>query len=342
MKNIKAMVPLSVKREIKHVWNYITKKDYRIAWENNRELRQYRTSYGDRNPDKIFYVIRRTSSEAMGSVFKNCIGELEYASRKQYIPVIDCQHYFDCLIQNEDKQGMENAWEYYFQQVSPFELDEVYRSKNVVMSNALDSKHWIYREKGKKIYSSAKTRTRFSKIYKKYCVLSDNMKRNTEKEWAKLKETIGDKKVLGVCVMLREADCCVSGNLDSNYKGRALQPAFDEVVKDIRESMDGFGCDYVFISDDSDKYRGEFKKQFGDKVLFSGRKQANSAANSCGEFKRQVSQNPQEYTIGYLTDIFLLARCNSLLASECSTSQLACIINDNKYEYEKIYHLGTQ
>lgn len=340
MKSIKEKIPLSVKQEIKHVWNYITKKDYRIAWKNNRKLREYRTSYGDSNPDKIFYVIRRNSSEAMGSVLKNCIGELEYARKRKYIPVVDYKNYYDFFLQNQEKQGVENAWEYYFKQVSDYSLEEVYKSKNVILSNALDSKHWIYREKGLKIYTDHRFRSRLAEILNQYCFLSDSVNSMVEYEYSKICEIAGDKKVLGVCAMLREADIYNSGRMESNYKGRALQPTFEELVKDIKESMVKFGCEYVFISDDSDRYHFNFQEIFGDRVIFSSRAQVSKLSNDHSSYVNEVRSDSVKYTKGYLTDIYLLARCDSLLASECSTSQLACLINNNKYDYEKIYHIG--
>lgn len=342
MKNIKAMVPLSVKREIKHIIKYVCIKEYRNLWIASKDRRQYKTSFGGENPDKVFYVIRRDSHEGFGSVLKNCIGELEYAKRKKYIPVIDYLNYYDHLIQTEEKKGKENAWEYYFKQVSDFSLDEVYRSKNVIMANAIDSKHWIYRDRGLRIYSDANFRVKLHKIFQEYCVLSDDVKKNLDREYRRMKSIVGEHKVLAVSAMLREADIYNSGNLENNYLGRGVQPLFSELVCDIHSCMKQFNCKYVFMSADSDKYYTELRNEFGDKIIFSDRRQVCNKADTHSCFDKEIRTNPRIYTIGYITDMYLLASCNSLLASESSTSQIACIINGNQYENIQIYHLGVQ
>lgn len=342
MKNIKAMVPLSVKREIKHIIKYICRKEYRNFWTESKERRQYKTSFGEKNPDKVFYVIRRDSHEGFGSVLKNVIGELEYAKRKKYIPVIDYLNYYDHLIQTEENKGKENAWEYYFRQVSDFSLDEVYKSKNVIMSNSLDSKHWIYRDRGLRVYSDANFRSKLHKVLEEYCVLSDDVKINYDREYERIKSIVGGEKILAVSAMLREADIYASGNLESNYVGRGIQPRFSELVCDIHQCMKQFDCKYVFMSADSDKYYAELRSEFRDKIIFSDRRQVSNKADIHSRFDNEIRTNPRTYTIGYITDMYLLASCNSLLASESSTSQIACIINGNQYENIKIYHLGVQ
>ena len=343
MESIKEMVPLSVKREMKHVLNFLLKQEYRNNWKENRMRRQYKTSFGEKNADKTFYIIRRASSgESMGSVWKNCIGELEYADKKGYIPVVDYLHYYDALIQPSDECEKENAWEYYFEQVSSYSLEEVYQSKNVIMANSLDSKHWIYQNQGRRIYTDKRYRSHLASIMRKYCVLSGNMKENIDREYARIQSIIGKNKILGVCVLLREADIVNRGSVEGDLKGRNVQPAYKEVVNDIHRCMREYNCKYVFMSDDSERYRKKLYEEFGNTIIFSNREQIRGDEISVGAgVEALLKIDPRKYTMGYLTDMFLLASCDSILASECSTSQLVCLINNSKFENEKIYHMGT-
>lgn len=177
---------------------------------------------------------------------------------------------------------------------------------------------------------------------KKYCILSDVMKGNIDKEYARIKSIIGNNKILGVCVLFREADNYVNGTLESIFKGRSIQPTYDQIVADIHKCMKEYGCSYVFISDDSMKYHKKLQAEFGTAVIFSNRIHVDSNSMTVEAYEEEFLSkiDSQVYTMGYLTDMFLLAKCNSVLVSECSTSQLAFLINNGKFENEKVYHIG--
>lgn len=87
-------------------------------------------SYGDQNPDKTFYVITNLGGGILCQ-YDAVLGFLRHARRKGWVPVIDLRK-TDNDVFSDPSRPEENPWEYYFEQPSPYTLDEVYRSKNVV------------------------------------------------------------------------------------------------------------------------------------------------------------------------------------------------------------------
>ena len=57
------------------------------------------------------------------------IQQIGYAEKNNYIPVVDFKNY-----KTQYNIADENAWECFFEQISNYSLDEVYQSKNVVLS----------------------------------------------------------------------------------------------------------------------------------------------------------------------------------------------------------------
>lgn len=98
------------------------------------EMKEKKRSYGSLNPDKTFYVIRpRTDCiEGLMSLFINVLRQISYAEKKGYIPVVDFENY-DTQYKDESLKE-KNVWNYYFTQPSDYDLKEVYKSKNVVLS----------------------------------------------------------------------------------------------------------------------------------------------------------------------------------------------------------------
>ena len=100
-------------------------------------------NFGNLNKDKIFYVIRSIDDESKfyigpkNNLLANyfyVLSHLQYAIKNKWIPIIDQKNYpvynkVPCLI-----NGTMNAWEYFWQQPSNYKLEEVYASKNVVLS----------------------------------------------------------------------------------------------------------------------------------------------------------------------------------------------------------------
>jgi hypothetical protein len=89
-------------------------------------------SFGEANPDRVFYVIYREGGGAgfFSNVF-HVLGHLMLAERLGVTPIVDMKHFHTLYNESEPVNDTCNAWEYYFAQPAGFSLDDVYRSRHV-------------------------------------------------------------------------------------------------------------------------------------------------------------------------------------------------------------------
>jgi hypothetical protein len=87
-------------------------------------------TFGNKNKNKTFYVIQR---EGVGGLFSHLLFVLDhllYCDKMKYIPVIDFKNFPTVY-----SEYNENSWEYYWEPVSKYSLNEVYKSNCVIFCN---------------------------------------------------------------------------------------------------------------------------------------------------------------------------------------------------------------
>lgn len=108
-------------------------------------MHETKKSYGKLNPDKTFFVIRLYPPAAgFLSNYVYVLGYMKYAIDQGWIPVVDMENYQTMYTDPElcDQFGIsKNVWEWFFEQPldvksgKRYSLQEVYHSKNVILSN---------------------------------------------------------------------------------------------------------------------------------------------------------------------------------------------------------------
>ncbi len=107
----------------------------KIFYKNRCAMRK--KHYGMLNKDKTFYVIYSAWPQSWGlaTTVSIVLNNIKYAIERGWIPVVDLKRCFLPSIQNEENQGKENAWEYYFEQPVPgYSLEDVYQSRHVILA----------------------------------------------------------------------------------------------------------------------------------------------------------------------------------------------------------------
>jgi hypothetical protein len=95
------------------------------------------TCLGDRNPEIVFYVIRRNGDKiGLLSFFNTHLGHINYAVSQGYVPIVDMKNYKNIYLE-DNEVGFKNSWEYFFTQPygETYTLEEVYQSKRVIFSS---------------------------------------------------------------------------------------------------------------------------------------------------------------------------------------------------------------
>ena len=112
---------------------------YRYSKEHNKILEKYQekiVSFGEENPDKIFYVIYSVYAVNIIAFVRFIIPYIKYADTKGYIPVIDSnfgKHNFLGFIGSSPC----NTWELFFEQPCNYSLEDISHSKNIIYCNPL-------------------------------------------------------------------------------------------------------------------------------------------------------------------------------------------------------------
>ncbi len=103
---------------------------YEISHHSKNKL--YKTSLGNKNKNKTFFVIKRTPGGGFFSNFIFVIKWISYARKMKYIPIVDMENFPTKYNEKKNLKNLKNIWELYFRQVSNYKLKDVYKSKNII------------------------------------------------------------------------------------------------------------------------------------------------------------------------------------------------------------------
>lgn len=299
----------------------------------SKTFKEEKRSYGSLNKDKKFYVIRRTPpASGLFSNYGVALLHLLEAEERKLIPIIDYKNYLSSWKEKKSINNTENMWEYYWQQPSNYLLEEIYQSQNVILSAELPNqeKIWypeflnndIYIKKlyeiSKKVPLNKKTQEYVNKIYEK--IIPKN------------------KNILGVAV--RGMDY-LSSKFNS---GHPVQPSKEELLKIVKEKEKEWNVDFIFVTTEEEIVIEIFKKEFKEKLIFVERERYRNYNNEkiIPQTNLSTRKNDKYLTgLEYLSEMYILSKCNSLIAASNSGVVAAVIMNGNQYENKYIINLGV-
>lgn len=317
LKHLLFKMPRSVTRQFYMIYNNI----------NFPECREEKKCFGSLNEDKIFYVIRPRPGKIEGlmALFLDVIKHLDYAEKRKLIPVVDFENY-----ETQYYESGKNAWEIYFNQVSDYSLEEVYHSKNVILSglNALEKAPDFLNQK-----YDRDSLTYVRKIVKKYIRIKPGIQEIVMKEASRLHL----ENCLGL--YLRGTDYT-----KLKPAGHPVQPTAVQAMKKVDEYLLKNPHKKIFLVTEDADICLEIKRKYGKIVYtinddlyiseYDGKNflSMNDSINQLGisSFQRGVT---------YLTKIILLSKCKDIIGGNTSGSWAACVLT-NSTEYLYIFDLG--
>ena len=317
----------------------VATKNIIYHWKN-RELKK---SFGNENPDKVFYVIRPVNDKSrfytgpILNLFANyfyVVSHLFYAEQMGWIPVVDQLNYPVYNSVDEMINGTHNAWEYFFEQPSDYSLDEVYRSKNVVLSK----RSWFgEHDMGYEI--SNYTNSEVLAEYKKMC---DRIKLNapTRQYSENVMKSLfpENSRILGVSYRYggHSKACCEHAN------GHPIQPGNSELVSLARQRFSEWRMDYVFLSSDESTIVDDFRSEFGDRLLVLPRirRKSGQLFDSSSPNPMYTESNLYGTTLEYISEVVLISKCNAIISSVTSGIRFSIVANCGNYEFCEILDKG--
>jgi len=342
------MILLDTYRELKqkHQLMKICEKADKLKYINN-------------GSDKTNYFVYRPDNYAEGlmSIVCGVMGYLEYCKKNNLILVVDMQSSKNSYI-SDSNVGKENAWEYFFQQ--PMNIKE---SLNDILSSSYytlpeRTVHGLYYDKyiaeridlrkyiekihfpEQKDFLDNKSKLQNDcNLYKQYFCLSESARKYIDAE----EKSVLPKgcKVLGVV-------CRGTDYVQLKPYNHNIQPTPNEILEKVKDFLiENREYKYVYIATETEQAVELFKRELkplGVEVLVNKRMyfdQFDFSKQFLSDVK--IKRDNDEYLRGieYLSSIYLVSKCDSLIAGLCGGSQMAIIINNLKYNYVYLFDLGV-
>lgn len=293
--------------------------------------RQRRVSYGCDNPDKTFYVVRRARCQCgLFSYVTTNLGRIKYAVDKGYIPVIDMQNEQNTYL-DDNKVGVENSWEYYFEQPCGYTLKDISNSKNVILGNGMVDDSFEYPDK--LVPWEDSEYTKWHEISTKYLNIKKELKDKFSEDEEVRELDIVNKRMIGV--LARGTDY-----VTLRPHNHPIQPVADELALKIDELLNSGKYDGIYLATEDAEIFDTLKKRYGDKLFAP-----NVVRYKQGELpninEAAIRRDNDRYLKGeeYLKSMWILTQCKALIAGNVSGTVGVLLLNDN-YEYKYIYNKG--
>ena len=267
--------------------------------------------FGDFNKDKTFYVIKRTPGTGLFSNVVFVLNHLRIAKQNGFIPVVDMKNFKTIYNEKKKIDNIENSWNYFFENVSNFTLEEVYKSNRVIIISDKFFSHFIYDMENENISNLI---NEFIFIKKKFIKISDNFK----------KKFFG-KKTLGVHFR---------GTSYKQSPGHPLPATKGQMVRLVKKIVEKDNIDKIFLSTEEEDYLSLFKKEFSDRIIFL-KSPYRSKKNDAFKIYPRLNHR---YKLGreVLIETVLLSYCDSFifLNSNVSSAVIAMNYNKNQKRYK--------
>lgn len=289
-------------------------------------LRKRRVSFGSLNNDRIFYVIRpyENSNEGLMSLLLNVCRHIFYCEKKNYIPVVDFKNY-----KTQYSHNGNNVWEDYFEPISPYSLEEVYSSKNVILCGLSPTRENLFEPSNRFTEKEVEIARR---IISKYVRPNKQVLNLVEKE----QKLFNFEKTLGL--YLRGTDY-----LATKPKGHYKQPTPEQTFDRVDEvlTLKDLNCIFLVTEDKTifesvqKKYKGTIRTTTFDSFIDN----YDGKSLLC-DFNKNNSDPDSIYKNGlyYLTKILLLSRCSYIIGGNTCGSWASIIFSNTKNWY--FYNLG--
>ena len=203
-------------------------------------------SLGKKNKNKIFYIINRSPGAGLFSNLTFIINHLKICEQFNFIPIIDMENFTTIYNEKEKIDSSYNAWDYYFKKLNKYNLKEIYKSKNLILTSSKFQPSMYYNMLDKKI----KNNLNKIKLKKKFYFKANNFyKKNFNK----------NDKILGVHFR---------GSTYKTARRHAFPPTLEIMIKTIDHLIKKKNYTKFFLVTEESNYLKIIKKKFGNKCIY--------------------------------------------------------------------------
>ena len=325
---IKLKLKDTIKLKLKKYPNQFRYIQYIYTFLTEKERLMHKKSYGNLNSDKTILLIRPNTEDGIQglmSLFIQTMRWIDYAKRKKYIPYIDFQNY-----KTQYYDAEHNVWDYFFTQPSSLSLEEVYKSKNVLISG-----------------NSWRESVNISLCRDKIFTDQDFCKKCCDLIWDNIDLSSEVKKILEYENNNLKVENCIGVYLrGTDYvklkpAGEYVQPDITDVMEKIDEFIEKYDKDIFLVTEDNSYYQ-KLLDRYGKRIKivsfdkFIKDYNVNTFLSKSG----MLDVDKKKRGMDYFVKIILLSRCRYLISSITTGSLSAYCFNGGKYEDKYIFNLG--
>ncbi len=288
--------------------------------------------FGEKNPEKTFFLIRSPlgmmglSDLIRWTLYRAAVAEAH--KKGKIIPVVDHSVPGD----NNQFNGGDgtNAWTLFFEQLTDIPLEEVYQSKNVIrgeeqlfMANPYIKEESLFAD--------------YAVLFRKYLRFNKTSQRYSDEMYEKVIPKSA-KRVLGVIGRGTDYNQSFITTVLNQPSGPA---AFLNRVREVAEAGD---YDCIFLAtEDENVFRTFMDSDLAEKTVYVEQERVDYNDKEYNDrFLKDIydDQDKDRYAVNlrYLSIIYILSRCTSLIAStDCGAYLIATGLNNHQYEYTELF-----
>ena len=334
MKQRESELIFYLRRASSRLFPYSVVKILLFFYEKYKRIRmpEKKCSFGELYPDRTFYVIRfYPPGTGYLALYVYILGYMKYAYENGWIPVIDLKHYQN-MYNDFNESGMgEDIWGWFFEQPwdqihnRRYSLEEVYKSKNVILSCGSENFHDA---------SLESTVVEWQREMAKLVPFTQGMQKHVDREYERIKKIKFESKVIGIGV--RETD------LQKHVAGHAIQMSKEDGVKKYNECKKKWytNTDSVtaFINAEEQASIAYMVKEIPNAIFTNTKRVDNYKGGNAAYTNRE--EGPRIKLQDYLTNMYLLSKCDSLIGSMNNGIYVAYLWSDGKLDHFEKVDLG--
>jgi len=295
-------------------WQYLAQA---ISEYRKSKYTEQHKSFGYLNPATNFFVIRRRPPG--WGFFANYFYVLKgimHAEQNDLVPVVDMENYWIGELSSLKKiNGTHNAWCYFFNQTSEFTLSEVYKSKNVIISDGfeiLEKNHWV-NDKNFSFISQPDKLLILSKIIDEYIAFNEPTRENIES--VKKKIQWDPENTFGLFIR------------GTNYfkTQQHLTSEVSDFIINCKQILNDNSLKKIYISTEDFLLYKKLAENFSDyEVISSIRHDLNKSTNDWVKDQKLTFDGGivmgYEKTLRYLIEACLMGECSSFIGTPSNAS----------------------
>lgn len=323
-------------------------KDKDVYWESSHLFRRKKIIAKEK------YCVFRIEypNWSLFSVACQYIFMCEWALNKGFIPLVDLEYQYNF---DQHKIGEDNVWEYCFQQ--PISMSQVKEKEYVYLHSCYQYDN-VYLEKTCKDINGKKDDVYIHITQENWRKYYSNINKYVKKYWV-FKQAIWDEFEWEYEIQMRKAQHLLGIFLREDWSEEYYQylgiedkkvfdmhprvPSVSETINIVKEYLQKWECDHIFLSTLYQDSVERFREAFGDKIIVVDRIRHNSIGDVAASTENLFSSTAEEKrsnikwsvekkaAASYIKEVIALSRCDYLIAARGRGATAALSLNGGKY-----------